>query len=131
MINLDSSRNIYIILFCYMPLFLKDLNQYIDNFWLALSANMISLLLIFLSYLIFRFELKTDTNTDKRLTLLTALILSLFWVIYLTYAIFSDNVIFVGGKYFSYAIYSYLIYSYLFIQFWAIFSLRFYYHLKK
>ena len=131
MINLDSSRNFYIILFCFIPLFLRGLNQYIDNFWLALCANIISLLLIFLSYSIFRFGLKTNSNNDKRLRMLAASIITLFWVVYLTYTIFSDNVIFVGGKYFSYVIYSYLIYFYLFIQFWVIFVFRFYYHFKK
>lgn len=131
MINLNSLNVFGLIIFCYNPFILRGYGQHINTFWLGLSANGISLIIIFFTYLILKFDLKTDKNTDMNITTLMVSIFSLFLVPYLAFGLFSDNVVFVGGKYFSYAIYSYFIYTYLFLQFLIIFSLRFYNQLKK
>lgn len=132
MINLSLINVFYITIICYAPLILKVYGQsYVDNFWLGSSANIASFILIYSTYLVLKLGVKKDKNNDKNLTILFVSIFFTFLVIYITVIIFSDNVVFVGGKYFSYAIYSYFIYTYLFLQFLIIFSLRFYHQLKK
>lgn len=130
--NLSLTSVFYVIIICYVPYILRGYGwNYIDNFWLGLSANIISIVLIFSIYLVLTFDVIKDLKKDKNLSILFFSVFSIFLVLYITVMTFSENVIFVGGKYFAYVIYSYLIYSLLFVIFLASFALRFYYQLKK
>ncbi len=130
--NLSLTSVFYVIIICYVPYILSGYGwNYIDNFWLGLSANIISIVLIFSIYLVLTFFVIKDLKKDKNLSILFFSVFSIFLVLYITVMTFSANVIFVGGKYFAYVIYSYLIYSLLFVIFLASFALRFYYQLKK
>jgi hypothetical protein len=132
MINLNLISVFYIILICYIPISLRIYAEsYINNFWIGLIANIISLILICSTYLILNNSVKKDKSNERNLSILFFSIFSIILVLYITVIIFSQNVVFVGGKYFTYVVYSYLIYSYLFIQFLAIFAFRFYHQIKK
>jgi len=130
--NLNPINFLYLIIISYIPFVLSGYGQfYIENFWLGLSANVVSLVLIFSTYIILSSNLKKDKSKDMNITTLIFSIFSIFIVLYTSIGLFTDNVVFVGGKYFSFAIYSYLIYSFLFLQFLVIFVLRFYNLIKN
>lgn len=130
--NLNPINFLYLIIISYIPFVLRGYGQfYIENFWLGLSANVVSLVLIFSTYIILSSNLKKDKSKDMNITTLIFSIFSIFIVLYTSIGLFTDNVVFVGGKYFSFAIYSYLIYSFLFLQFLVIFVLRFYNLIKN
>lgn len=130
MIKFNSPHPYYIITIGFIPLILRAYwISYIDNFWLALISNIVSLFLVYSTFIILTKNLKEDYN--KNLSTLIFSIIAFISAIYIIFLIFSDYVVFVGGKHFNYVVYSYLIYSPLFLFFLFCLIYQIYFQLKN
>lgn len=116
---------VYLNLILLLPLSLVIYGKfYIDNLILGIVCNVITVLIIFILYFILMQNLTVNKTKEEANSLLIYCSFIFLFINIWNFKILTDNVVFVGGRNFSFIVYSYLIYFISYILFLIVFFIR-------